>query len=353
MRYRNLKYDIYVISNKIGHHSEHSGYNRLIDYLDPLTKQIVVEEAGYSAQMIYHMIRKNIGKDWYSPRSLRAEARILKNCFHSGKALYHFMYGEDDFRYAGWAKRINKDIRIVSTYHQPPAIFETVVRSRKHMKSLDAIIALGSNQVPFFEDLLGAEHIFLVPHGIDTDFFRPSNKLTEPKKRKTCLFVGQWLRDFRCLRDVIRIIADKNTNILFEIITPESNRKELDDLDTIKIEFNVSENSLLTSYQNADIMVLPLTDCTANNSILEAMASGLPLVTTDIGGIRDYVNETCAFLTPQGDAETMASKVLLLAEDEALRLQLSVAAREKAVGEFAWTIVANRISEVYKIIAET
>ena len=352
MRYRNLKYDTYVISNKIGHHSEHSGYNRLIDYLDPSTKQIMVDEAGYSTLMIYGLMRGSFGKAWYSPRSLKAEASILKNCLHSGKALYHFMYGEDDFRYAGWGKRINRKMRIVSTYHQPPAIFETVVHNTKHVKSLDAIIALGSNQVPYFKDLLGTEHIFLVPHGIDTDFFRPATKFTGPKNRRTCLFVGQWLRDFQCLRNMIRIIADKDKNIFFKIITPESSRKELDDLDTIKIESNVSEGSLLTSYQNADIMVLPLTDCTANNSILEAMASGLPLVTTDTGGIRDYVNDTCAFLTPKGDAETMASKVMLLAEDEALRLQMSVAAREKAIREFTWKIVADKISEVYRIIAE-
>lgn len=78
----------------------------------------------------------------------------------------------------------------------------------------------------------------------------------------------------------------------------------------------MSEEDLLVAYRQADLLALPLKDCTANNSILEAMACGLSVVTTDIGGIRDYVDDTCALLSARGDAEEMAKNIMAHREGE-------------------------------------
>ena len=45
----------------------------------------------------------------------------------------------------------------------------------------------------------------------------------------------------------------------------------------------LSDEQLLALYQSADIGVMPVIDCTANNGLLEMMATGLPVVMTDIG----------------------------------------------------------------------
>jgi glycosyltransferase involved in cell wall biosynthesis len=298
-------------------------------------------------------MRKTTGKMWYSLRSLKAEAKILWSSFRRSDALYHFIYGENDFRYAGLSKRINKNIKLISTYHQPPEVFTEVVRNKEHLKTLDAAIAVGTNQVSYLEDIVGKGKVHLVPHGIDIDFFRPSPDYPPQNDRKTCLFVGQWLRDFKCLREVIRLVAHKNRNIVFDVVTTKGHMKELMDLPEIKIRADISEVELLMSYQNADIAVLPLIDCTANNSVLEAMSSGLPIVTTDVGGMRDYVDESCALLVDKGDAESMAERIMMLAGDDDLKQQMGRAAREKAVREFDWNIMAKKLSEVYNIVAES
>ena len=166
------------------------------------------------------------------------------------------------------------------------------------------------------------------------------------------MFVGQWLRDFQCLREIIRLISKIDSDVKFEVISTENRVSELNGLNNLKSKSNLSDEDLLSSYHRADLLILPLTNCTANNSILEAMSSGLPVVTTDVGGVRDYLDESCAFLAPKGDAETIVKKVLLLLENEELRTQIGKAAREKALKEFDWRVITKKMLEVYKKVLE-
>lgn len=348
MASQDLGYRIYVIHKRMEHHSAHSGYDRVSDYFDFSPGKIMVDKASYLVRKIYGRIRQYNNKDWYFPASLKAELEVLRRSLFLDKSIYHFIYGDDDFRYAGWAKKINKNARIVSTYHQPPDIFEKVVHNKMHLKTLDAIIAVGTNQLSYFQDLAGKEKVFFVPHGIDTAFFRPPLHDHKYNGNRVCLFVGQWQRDFQCLRRVVRLISERNRDVVFQIITSKDYKKELQGLPNIRIHSDISEDELLAAYQSATIMILPLLNCTANNAVLEAMASGLAIVTTDIGGIRDYLDDNCAFLVTKGDYAAMAETVLLLLNDENLRLRKGKAAREKAVAEFEWGIVANKLLRVYE-----
>jgi len=306
--------------------------------------------AGFWARAFYRRLRGRIGKSWYVAPSLEAEMQVLRECWSDGSALFHFLYGEDDFRFAGLGRRLNKRARIVVTYHQPPATFEEVVQEKRHVAALDAVIVVGSNQVAYFENIVGRGKVFHVPLGIDADFFRPASNSPNKSEARTCLFVGQWLRDFACLRDVIRLVTGKHRHVRFQVITTETGRQQLGNLPGADIQTGVRDGALRVAYQAADALVLPLLDSTANCAILEAMASGLPVVTTAVGGIGDYVDEQCALLAAAGNAEEMASKVLQLLSDDALRTRMGEAAREKAVREFDWRIVAGKIRAVHETV---
>lgn len=99
-------------------------------------------------------------------------------------------------------------------------------------------------------------------------------------------------------------------------------------------------------YQRSDLMVLPLTDATANNSILEAMACGVPIVSTELAGVRDYVDAACAVLVPTKDPERLARAILDLRGDDGQRQAMRGASRLRAEA-FAWTRIAERTLEVY------
>jgi glycosyltransferase involved in cell wall biosynthesis len=111
----------------------------------------------------------------------------------------------------------------------------------------------------------------------------------------------------------------------------------------------VSDIDLLAAYQAADILLMPLTDCTANCALLEGLACGLPVVATDVGGVRDYVDESCARLVPPGDVERMCEAILAMVSDERLKSQMGRQSRLRALAT-DWNAVADGLVRVYKTI---
>lgn len=81
---------------------------------------------------------------------------------------------------------------------------------------------------------------------------------------------------------------------------------------------------------------------------LEAMASGLPVVGSDTGGIPELVDEgKTGFLFPAGDVDALADRLDLLLSDEPLRRRMGVAAQERACRRFGMVQMTRRIAEVY------
>jgi glycosyltransferase involved in cell wall biosynthesis len=84
-----------------------------------------------------------------------------------------------------------------------------------------------------------------------------------------------------------------------------------------------------TFMQGLDVLVLPsLTEGTPN-SIVEAMAHGLPIVASAVGGIPDMVTEEIGILVPPGDTLALAEALVRLAGDPALRARMGRASRAK------------------------
>ena len=59
-------------------------------------------------------------------------------------------------------------------------------------------------------------------------------------------------------------------------------------------------------------LVLPLLDATANNVVVEALACGLPVVTTDLPNAGDYLNERCSMVVPPKNPQKLAETILSL-----------------------------------------
>ncbi|MFB3818173.1 MAG: glycosyltransferase, partial [Candidatus Methylomirabilales bacterium] len=88
------------------------------------------------------------------------------------------------------------------------------------------------------------------------------------------------------------------------------------------------------------------------NSLLEAMALGLPVVTTDVAGAKELVVDgTTGFVRPQGDVEGLGLALRRLAGDEALRRRLGQAGRQRVVEEFSFTRRMQRIEALYLELA--
>jgi len=84
-------------------------------------------------------------------------------------------------------------------------------------------------------------------------------------------------------------------------------------------------------------------------SLIEAQASGVPVVSTDVGGVRDIVLDgESGFITKQGDIETYVEKLRLLVENEKLRVKFAATGRVFVTSRFNFERLANDMSGYYR-----
>lgn len=101
-------------------------------------------------------------------------------------------------------------------------------------------------------------------------------------------------------------------------------------------------------YELADIFALPSHREGLPRTAIEAMAMGLPVVTTDAPGCRDTIeNGVSGLLFPVGDAAALETALETLIADETLRRQMGEAARRRAVAFFDVRAVVDRYLELY------
>ena len=101
-------------------------------------------------------------------------------------------------------------------------------------------------------------------------------------------------------------------------------------------------------YRSAQLMLNPSTVDNMPNSVLESLASGVPVVTTNVGGIPFIVeHERTALLVPARDYQAMAAAVVRLLKQNELREQL-VRGGLKYVEQYSWPVVRKLWINVYQ-----
>jgi glycosyltransferase involved in cell wall biosynthesis len=341
-----------LLYNRMTHHAAASGYDQIARYL---AERVAVERVEpYMPRMIpqgvWTWLADRSGVEWYDRYSAGLEAGAALRLLRARNETCHVLYGEDSYRYLGAVRRLvrGNGNRLVCTYHQPPAIFDRVVRCKREIERLDAVVAVASNQAAHFASFVPESRVFFVRHGIDTDYYRPSEH--KESDGKECLFVGLWLRDFEMLRAVIEGVGARDQRVRFKVVTSPEKAALLDGLSNVVALSGISDLALLQAYQQADTLVLPLMDCTANNALLEGLACGLPVVTTDVGGVRDYVDTGCAFLVRTGGVASMCEAILELTANARLRAEMSRRSRQRALS-CDWRRVAEQLIDVYRGVA--
>ncbi len=339
---RNLK--IVAVLHKSMHHAGYSGYSQFLGCIAGIKvihpKPII---PYFLAKFIAKIIRKGLGS--YDTASLYKDLQvilyILKN--YKENILVHYLNGERDIRLAIALFSKKKYIKFVATFHKPPTILESSIENKKYLRKLDGVITVGANQVAFIKDWLDIKHINYLPHGVDIDFFKPNFELRSSKK---ILLVGQHMRDFTVFNKVIEVLLEQDSSIEVNVVIHEAYKKKVTVHKNLYIHSGVSDEQLRCFYQKSNVLFIPLTDVTACNSVLEAMASGLPIVSTDVGGNSDYFKNTKNILLKKNSTVEKYSEAIHQIMNDDLSLDISNSSRKKAL-EYAWSIIAKRINDFY------
>jgi glycosyltransferase involved in cell wall biosynthesis len=102
-------------------------------------------------------------------------------------------------------------------------------------------------------------------------------------------------------------------------------------------------------FEMMDVYVLSSTREGLPNTVLEAMAMEVPIVSTDVDGVREAVTAGCeAILVPAQNSEQLAAGIALMLDDAELRGKLVCAARRKVESEFSFAQRTRRMEDMYR-----
>ncbi|MCH7835235.1 MAG: glycosyltransferase [Chloroflexi bacterium] len=202
-----------------------------------------------------------------------------------------------------------------------------------------------------------------VPCGVDMDHFRPMSSgrvrrsLGLPQSEMLVLYVGR-IEPLKGIDILLRAAAETEGRFCLLIVGGDSKdaarkaelRKLADELgisDRVILRDAVPHEQLPLYYNAADVCVVPSYYESFGLVALEAMACGIPVVASRVGGLLETVKHgQTGYLVPWRCPEPFAERLELLLDNETLRRSLGRMARA-AVERFRWAEVATRVEEVY------
>jgi len=120
----------------------------------------------------------------------------------------------------------------------------------------------------------------------------------------------------------------------------------------VRLLGNMSSGEVADRLQESDVLLLPSLDEGLPTVILEAMASGLAVVATDCGGVREALSDGVeGLIVPPRDAVAMAAALERLWRDPALRARMGAAGRRTATSRFALERQLDEFQELYREVA--
>jgi glycosyltransferase involved in cell wall biosynthesis/predicted metal-dependent phosphoesterase TrpH len=186
----------------------------------------------------------------------------------------------------------------------------------------------------------------ILPRGLDTDLFHPDRRDSAFFERfGACngevrlLYVGRVSRekDLDLLAAAYRRLRDEGLPVqLFVVGHGPYSEAFAKSLPEAHFTGYLKGAELATAYASADIFVFPSTTDTFGNVILEAQASGLPVVVSDSGGPKELVEENRnGLITKSRDVEDFARAIRVLVTNSGLREKMSRSARN-SVTDRSW-----------------
>ncbi|MCZ2808670.1 MAG: glycosyltransferase family 4 protein [Candidatus Bathyarchaeota archaeon] len=254
--------------------------------------------------------------------------------------------------------------------------FNYLLRSyeKKLMKRSDALIAVSKYTTEELTGLYGIneEKIHVIYNGVDVQKFKPKTNRAELRRefgleedKKIVLFVGRLYhrKGLEILLRSIPPVLQEFSDVKFAISgtgfkkKEESLRnlaKELEIEDYVTFLGYVPDQKLPDLYAASDIFVLPAIYENFPFAILEAQATGLPVISTKVGGIPEFlVDNENGFLIDPGDSAQLTQRVLTLLQDPKLSKEMGRRGRSLIEEKFSWRLITGQVIDLYHKILET
>ena len=255
-------------------------------------------------------------------------------------------------------------MRARASEHEPA---ERLAGERRLVQSLDKVVAATEYERRLLRQIyrMPASQIEVIPLGVDTERFAPGSRtearsaLGMPVDERVILAVGR-VEPLKGLDILIRAFGEMTDHSGMRLVViggdesagPEFNRLEsiADEVgvrDAVTFMGSVEHHLLPDYYRAADVVVMPSFTESFGLVAVEAMACGVPVVASRVGGLASTVADgRTGYLVPWRCPEPFAEKIELLLRNEPLRDALGAAAVER-MHDYSWDTVAGELAVLY------
>ena len=201
--------------------------------------------------------------------------------------------------------------------------------------------------------------IDVIPNGVDLDRFHP----TEPGKEENLLnllTVGRLspTKRVEMLIGAVQILHKTGCNVHFTIVGGGAMIDELKQTvsenklsNIIEVAGRIDSEKMPQFYRQNDIFISATMQEGMSNAMLEAMASGLPIITTRCEGLEELIADN-GIVVEESQAEAIAKAIKKVADNPQAHKQMSIAARKQAE-KFSWKSVAEEYLNLYNKVLNT
>jgi len=270
---------------------------------------------------------------------------ILAKAFHARIILH--MHSGDFYKY----------------YDGYPRIIQ--VYTRMIIGLADAVISVSAEWQEHLLKIIPIARIITLRNCIDIQTFHP-NGACNAGQRVNILFLGRMgpSKGSSDLIEAIHCLEQGKLNLHVWMVGPEERNGDFQDAqqllekyhlaDTCEILGPVDREQALQLYKEASLFVLPSYFEGLPMVILEALAAGLPIIATSVGGISELVRDAYnGFLFPPGNIEALAGALENLAGDANLRKIMGQNSREIAEQELDVRVYVDKITQLYSSLTQS
>jgi glycosyltransferase involved in cell wall biosynthesis len=237
------------------------------------------------------------------------------------------------------------------------------------INSSDVCTANSRSTARLARNMSKSKNIRVIPMGVDLDLFQRSSEVELLRSHyrrdgRIVLFVGR-LIDLKGVDYLIKalprvIVRFPDVKLLIIGSGPQKDRlvhltKQLGMERHVSFIGAVSQKDLIKFYSLAHLLVLPSIVNHAGETeglgvvLIEAMACGLPVIGSDVGGIPDLIKDgETGLLVKQKDPDLLAEKINILLGTSDLKQRLIENGYKMVKENFSWDIIADKFVEIYR-----
>jgi len=273
--------------------------------------------------------------------------------------LIHIHFGYCASRYIDGLKILNTPLII--TFNGSDLIFPPKQEAKKYKEVFERanliIVVCENLRKKAIEMGVNEKKLILIYHGRDLDYFSYQERAFL-NKLPVIVTVARlhWMKGLNYAIEAMKILNEKKFNFEYWLIGDGREREALEYMvneyglnKKVKFLGALSREQVREKLFQADIFLLTsLIGGGLGMSILEAQATGLPVVATRVGGIPEGIRDgETGFLVPPRNPEALAEKLKILIENPELRKQMGKKAREWVEKKFNQKILLEKLIDVY------